>query len=185
MNLSFIQTLLNLDLQFSRFVQSSPFYLLEPLFWFVTTMGNFLPMTFLLFATAILFKITSHHREAIYLLWSTSLGLLLSSVLKIIIARPRPTSDSVSVLVNLSDYSFPSSHCLEFVVFFGFLYFYINTQKKQSNILKIFKTVLLLLILLVGFSRIYLGAHWLSDCLAGYLLGYLILKITIYKYQKK
>lgn len=182
---TFFQNIFSVDLSFSKWLQDSPLKTYETFFWFVTTLGNLIPMALLLSSTVLALYFFKHQKAAKYLFWATSLGVTFSTILKYLIGRPRPTSDQVRVFLNMNDYSFPSSHCLEFVIFFGFLYFYLNSQKKQNLLGNIAKFVLVILIISIGFSRIYLGVHWLTDCLAGYLLGYLILKATIKQYQKK
>ncbi len=74
-----------------------------------------------------------------------------------------------------------------YVTFFGFIWFLIYTLLKRSWYRTILLSILGFLILLVGLSRIYLGAHWASDVLGAYLLGTLILivGIQIYKWGKK
>lgn len=103
---------------------------------------------------------------------------LINNLLKVIIARPRP---NISRLVSETGYSFPSGHSVTSMVFYGYLiylvYKYIN-NKKIKIILMIF---LGLLIPIIGFSRVYLGVHYTSDVIGGFLLGvvYLILFIDI------
>lgn len=103
---------------------------------------------------------------------------LINNLLKVIIARPRP---NINRLVSETGYSFPSGHSVTSMVFYGYLiylvYKYIN-NKKIKIILMIF---LGLLIPIIGFSRVYLGVHYTSDVIGGFLLGvvYLILFIDI------
>ncbi len=180
-----LQPIFTLDLIFSRLIQTPLFSTLDKFFWFVTNLGNVPSMPILVLLTLIILFYTGHRKVGIFLFWSTSIGVTLSTLLKTIISRPRPTPDLVKVLIDLQDFSFPSSHTAIFTIFFGFLYFYLGIQKKRTFLITLTRTLFLLLIVSVGFSRIYLGVHWLSDCLAGYLLGYLILKSTTKLYQKK
>ncbi len=113
---------------------------------------------------------------------------LLNQILKFIVERPRPIEHR---LIDESGYSFPSGHSMVSFAFYGFLAFLI--YKNVKNIyLRYFLIVLLsLLVLAIGFSRIYLGVHYTSDVIAGFLmsLSYLIIFIDIYngavkKYEK-
>lgn len=105
---------------------------------------------------------------------------IINNLIKVIIARPRP---EINKLVTETGYSFPSGHSITSMVFYGYLvyltYKYIN-NKKIKILLIIF---LILLIPTIGLSRIYLGVHYASDVLCGFLLGiiYLILFISISK----
>lgn len=110
---------------------------------------------------------------------SSALGL----GLKILIDRPRPSADLVTVINQLKDYSFPSGHVLFFTTFFGFLLFLAYTLLKPVW----WRTLLLIglvgLIALIGPSRIYMGQHWASDVIAAYLLGSVWLALSVIGYR--
>lgn len=77
-------------------------------------------------------------------------------------------------------FSFPSGHATIAVVFYGFLiYVFLFNMKRLSYKISIF-LIGLFFILIIGFSRLYLGVHYLSDVLVGYLLGILWLVFGIY-----
>jgi undecaprenyl-diphosphatase len=121
--------------------------------------------------------------EAI-LLPIASLFWLFNEGLKYAINRPRPSPDQVMVMVYETNKGFPSGHAFIAILILGFLA-YMLFKIIKSNIIKILSLIILVfLILLVGISRIYLGVHWPSDVLGGYLFGGLILAILIYIYKK-
>ena len=101
---------------------------------------------------------------------------VLIGTLKRIFKRERP---NINRLVNEKGYSYPSGHTMTATCFYGFLIFLIII----SNIIIPLKTVLIILlsliILLVGYTRIYLGVHYLSDVVGAILFGssYLLLYI--------
>lgn len=103
----------------------------------------------------------------------------LRTLLKNTFRRPRP---DYAMINNLKDFSFPSGHTLFAVGFYGSLIYFLW----KCNINKIIKYILTfiisIIILLVCTSRIYLGVHYFSDVLAGFILGILsiILFIGIY-----
>jgi hypothetical protein len=105
---------------------------------------------------------------------------IINNLIKVIIARPRP---EINKLVTETGYSFPSGHSITSMVFYGYLvyltYKYINNKKIKIPLI----IFLILLIPTIGLSRIYLGVHYTSDVLCGFLLGiiYLILFISISK----
>lgn len=117
--------------------------------------------------------------------WSYLKSLLISVVggelfvwiIKNIIDRPRPPL--TSALVTETSYSFPSGHSFVAVAFYGLITFFIfeSLKKKYLKVLTLISG--LTLIILIGFSRIYLGAHWPSDILASYASGLAWLSIII------
>jgi membrane-associated phospholipid phosphatase len=174
-----------LDLFVSHLVQSFNSPLLFSFLYSVSYMGNVVPMFFILSASLIYFYFTKHRKAALYLFFTTGIGVGLSTLLKLIVARPRPSSDLVNVFVKLSDFSFPSTHAATFAIVFGFLYYYLTIHHKNNPYNKLVRLVLALLIISVGISRIYLGAHWLSDVLAGYTLGFFVLFISLKQFKNE
>ena len=102
--------------------------------------------------------------------------------MKNIFGRARP-NDLVMILE--SGYSFPSGHSSSSMAFYGFLAYLVY----KSNLLKykkiILVTLLLSLVLLIGMSRIYLGVHYATDVLAGFMVGLIYLMIFILLYNMK
>lgn len=96
-------------------------------------------------------------------------GILLNILLKNIFQRPRPLLENPIVL--LKTYSFPSGHTLTVTVFYGTLcaLFWSRVQDWRWRFAA--SAAAIALILLVAFSRIYLGAHYLSDVIAAMLEG--------------
>ncbi|MFZ1586333.1 MAG: phosphatase PAP2 family protein, partial [Saprospiraceae bacterium] len=81
-------------------------------------------------------------------------------------------------------YSFPSGHSMAAVAFYGMI-FYLIIRNNLSHRLFWFVAGIVF-ILLIGFSRIYLGVHFLTDVLAGYVLGllWLLLGLSIIEWYK-
>jgi len=145
------------------------------IFTFITNIAD--PKMIL--AGAALFSIflyISKNKEYIFPFFiSIGSASILDSILKIIFNRPRP---SISFYAE-SNASFPSGHATIVVAFFGFIcYFLIKNSKKNRN--KILYIIAFVIIsALVGFSRLYLGAHYLTDVLGGFLLGLISLLSSI------
>lgn len=104
---------------------------------------------------------------------------VLNQILKFILQRPRPTEYRI---VNESGYSFPSGHSMISMAFYGFLIYLIYKNIKNKYLKWTLIVLLSLLILGIGVSRIYLGVHYTSDVLAGFLISisYLVIYIKIY-----
>ncbi len=90
-------------------------------------------------------------------------------ILKGLIARPRPPKEFWAY--GELWYSFPSAHAAISLALYGFILYIVwrTAAAKRTRLIVAF--IMAVLILLIGFSRLYLGVHYLSDVLAGYLLG--------------
>lgn len=102
-------------------------------------------------------------------------SIIVSRIVKLIFQRERPSWP----LIGETGYSYPSGHTFTATCFYGSLIILVN--KYFKGILKILVNIfLIIMILLTGLSRIYLGVHYLSDVIAGYILGTIVL-IIVYK----
>jgi undecaprenyl-diphosphatase len=107
---------------------------------------------------------------------------LLDSPIKDIIARPRPSPELVHIFITEQNYSFPSGHALFSILVLGILVYLIASHLRQRNLRILSSTILIALVLLVGTSRVYLGIHWPSDVIGGYLIGGIFLTALIWSY---
>ena len=96
-----------------------------------------------------------------------------NNLIKFLIKRPRP---NVLRLVTETNYSYPSGHAMISVLFYGSIITLLNRNNIKYR--KIINIILMLIILLVGVSRIYLGVHYASDIIGGYLISTGILLFT-------
>lgn len=109
-------------------------------------------------------------------------NVLINQVLKHIFLRPRPTG--INLIIE-DGYSFPSGHSMAAAAFYGFFIYLILNSKETKNKKILFTTLLVLLILLIGISRIYLGVHYASDVLAGFSLSIIYVILLNYWNRKK
>jgi len=109
--------------------------------------------------------------------------VLINLALKTAIHRDRPAPDLVDVFSDVRGYSFPSGHVMFYVAYFGFLWFLVYTLFKDTPRRTVALVGLGLFVVLVGPSRIYLGAHWASDVIGAYLLGILVLFAIVHVYH--
>ena len=91
-------------------------------------------------------------------------GMLLNTALKLIFNRQRPVFDDP--LLTLASASFPSGHTAGATLFYGFVAAYMMWDMHDAWRRAVIVAGCTLMVALVGFSRIYLGAHYLSDVLA-------------------
>lgn len=104
-------------------------------------------------------------------------GVVLSRLLKPLFARSRPSF--ADPLVVESTYSFPSTHALLSLIAYGVLAYFIVLALRTWRAKTLVICVAALLVLLIGLSRMYLGAHYFSDVVAGYAAGSVWLSVLI------
>lgn len=110
----------------------------------------------------------------------SSLAPVVNLGLKELVARPRPDADLW--LVMETGFAFPSGHSVFAASFLGALIWVTGrpgTLDSRPTVRWAMQAVLLLLILAVGSSRVYLGVHWPSDVIAGFLFGSLYLSVLV------
>lgn len=107
---------------------------------------------------------------------------IINQVIKHIVRRPRP---NVLRLVEENGYSFPSGHSMVSMAFYGIIIYLVYKNVTNKYLKWTLITLLSLLILSIGFSRIYVGVHYFTDVVGGFLLGLAYLIIYINFYNKK
>lgn len=148
----------------------------------ITNLGGTFSLFLITFVSVIILFLFKKRKLAI----GVTLNLLISSltyvILKNVIQRPRPPIDER--LIEETGFSFPSGHTTNNTAFYAFAIYLICKHVKNKWIRNSLCIFLSLLILVIGFSRIYLRVHYPSDVLAGLCLGILLVIIfvnTIYK----
>jgi len=86
--------------------------------------------------------------------------------LKGLFGRPRPSGETLTAAYG---YSFPSGHAMMSVALYGFLILLLCAKRHKHR--KLWVTALLLLIFLIGISRVYLNVHYATDVLGGWFFG--------------
>jgi membrane-associated phospholipid phosphatase len=121
--------------------------------------------------------------EAVFVAGLSTVSLLLSLLIKVQVARPRPTGNLVHVMKKALGYSFPSGHVMAYIAYFGLLFAFGVILLRGRHW---WRTTLLVnsaaIVVLIGPSRVYLGEHWASDVLGGYLIGESLLGIAVAGY---
>jgi len=143
--------------------------LMRDIFVFITNLGSTRLLTWLAIGMAIVFFCLRKPWLSCTWLLMLILGFLSYGLIKDLYARPRPPLHDPAIVE--STFSFPSGHSFESLVAYGFLaYLLLPYLRRRSSRLLLFSGVALL-VLAIGFSRIYLGAHYLSDVMGGYTAG--------------
>jgi undecaprenyl-diphosphatase len=130
------------------------------------------------------FLIFGRRAEAAGLTLSAAGGELLNRTLKFLIARPRPSGDHLWIFGHLTTLSFPSGHVTFYVCYCGFLFGVTRALMPKRSIARLMVLLLLTLVMvLIGVSRVALGAHWPSDVMGAYLFGGLWLAFCLELYR--
>jgi undecaprenyl-diphosphatase len=121
----------------------------------------------LVVATIVLLR--RHDRREVWWLWAAYLGsAVLYGVAKVLVDRPRPAA--AEQIGAVSGLSFPSGHATQAIATWGMLAVVASATGSRRH-RGWFWAAAGIIVLLVGVSRVYLGAHWYTDVLAGYALG--------------
>ncbi|MBC7409791.1 MAG: phosphatase PAP2 family protein [Arcicella sp.] len=171
-----------IDMHISEEIQERQNGTLEAIMKLVSWFGNLPQSLVIVIFAAILFFLFKLKREAIFTLLTLLSGVF-SSSLKLLIGRPRPTENLVRIIEKAKQQSYPSGHTLFYTVFFGFLIIAMGNLKHVNKVLK-FAVISFSagMIFLIPISRVYLGAHWFTDVLGGFILGIVYLFILGYIY---
>lgn len=149
---------------------------LDSFFKFITVFGNINTIFFI----ACLFLIIKRNKDALLLSVISVICPTVMYIIKSIIKRQRPT---ILQLIDQGGYSFPSGHAMIAVCVYGYFIYYFYRHVKNKCLRNFICTFLVIFILLIGISRIYLGVHYPSDILGGYLISSIILIIIIDSFE--
>jgi undecaprenyl-diphosphatase len=129
----------------------------------------------------ILYFVFRHRRELILFVWVGAGSALLNMALKLIFHRPRP---ELHRIINTTGYSFPSGHAMAAFSLYGVVAYLIWRHIRNRLGRAIFLLFSAAMIAAIGVSRIYLGVHYPSDVLGGYMASGFWLAISIWFFQR-
>jgi undecaprenyl-diphosphatase len=170
---------LDFDLPVERAVQS----IHQPIYAWVLTQASALgwfPGSVISYVVIFaVFFVLRLRLEAVLTVGASLLADAAGVAIKGIVGRLRPVAGPVQVFAHLGGFSFPSGHVLEYTTLFGFAAYVVIVAWRNRWERNVVVGVLVLLIVLVGPSRVYLGEHYPTDVLGAYLLGGIWLAGTI------
>ncbi|RDC58112.1 PAP2 family protein [Pedobacter chinensis] len=174
-----------LDIKISLLIQKYQASWLDKTMLAISFFGE-LPYSLLsVLIVAAIFYWKKFKREALFISTILFSGLIILGI-KNVINRPRPTTFYVRLVEVNRFQSYPSGHVLSYVLFFGFLIILMNKLKDIPKTTRNIVTYIsAFLMIFIAPSRIYLGAHWFTDTLCGFLLGLICLFPLCYFYFKK
>lgn len=170
------------DLPLAQWIQSIDFTSFHDLMVWVSVPGNGWNGWALSTAVGVTLILVNLPIEGAFVMAAVASGSTLNSLLKWGIGRPRPSDELLTVWQSFTHESFPSGHVSFYVLLFGFFCFVGLLYASDGLRAHLFFLATALPIGLVGLSRIYLGAHWPSDVLGGYLFGGIWLYLCLRTY---
>ena len=146
-----------------------------PIAKFITNIGGAI---FVISLTTILFFVIKDKKIGISIIVNLGIVTILNQIIKFIMQRPRPTEFRI---IEETGYSFPSGHSMVSLAFYGYLVYLIYKYINNKHLKRTLIIMLSILICTIGASRIYLGVHYTSDVLGGFLISmaYLIIYIEL------
>lgn len=144
-----------------------------PIAKFITNFGGAI---FVISLTTILFFVIEDKKIGISIITNLGIVTILNQIIKFIMQRPRPTEFRI---IEETGYSFPSGHSMVSLAFYGYLIYLIYKYINNKHLKRTLIIILSVLICIIGVSRIYLGVHYTSDVLGGFLISFAYLIIYI------
>jgi len=142
----------------------------------ITRIGDIIPASIFIFLVAFILFISKKHTKAKMILLSSGLGISAGSFIKIIVERVRPGNAMIDTIGS----SFPSNHAIIAVVLCLFFIYEFSKYIKTKWLKISFIIFVILIFSLLALSRLVLDVHWISDVVAGILIG-----ITCFSISRK
>lgn len=121
-------------------------------------------------------------KESIYLVTTLGISTIINLILKNIIRRDRPSHEW---LVEETGFSNPSGHAMGSMAFYGSIIVIVKNSKIDKKYKYVIYCLFGLLIFMIGISRVYLGVHYPSDIISGWLVGFILLNLLDYMIRRE
>lgn len=135
----------------------------------VTALGGVTVLTLVALLAVAFLLLRARYRQALFTALATGGGALVGQALKTLFARARP--EIVPHLVEVNSLSFPSGHSMNSAIVYLTLAVLLARGFEERRLRAFVIGVATLLVLMIGFTRVYLGVHFPSDVLAGWSVG--------------
>lgn len=147
---------------------------------FITDLGDRYGMVLPVLISLFLLIYFNKLRAALLIIIASESSHIITKLTKSLFQIPRPPVEFN--LVQPHSFSFPSGHSLISMVFYGFLIYFCFKYIKNNLIKWTLIILLTILIVLIGLSRIYLGVHYPSDVIGGFILGFFWINLWVVLY---
>ncbi len=151
---------------------------------FVNALGDVWLHTALVVGAAVLLGLLRAGWESLLVFYTLILSFV-NGVVKDWVARPRPSDELVSVPDAIAGFSFPSGHTVSTAALFIVLFFAVSAVVRHRGLRWLLQAGCVLMVVSAGAARVYVGVHWPSDVVAGYLLMALLVVPLLYAYVSR
>lgn len=148
---------------------------------FITDVGS--PANIALYCLAFLMLLWLHEKRDhfVQFVFTLSVTAVVVVLIKAIVQLPRPTGS----IISETGYSFASGHAMFSTVFFLLMLYSYKDSIGNSLLRKAYIALCILAPLMIGISRVYLGVHYMTDVLAGFLIGTIITCVSVIVHQRR
>ena len=151
---------------------------------FVNALGDVWLHTALVAGVVVLLGLIRAGWESLLALY-TVFPSFVNGAIKDWVARPRPSDELVSVPDAIGGFSFPSGHTVSTAALFIVLFFALSAVTRHRGLRWVLQAGCLLMVVSAGAARVYVGVHWPSDAISGYLLMALLVAPALYLYVSR
>jgi undecaprenyl-diphosphatase len=173
------------DVRAMQFIQSLNSQFLTSFMIIVSQGFTGLPAVLLVIACVVIIWWRLGMLEAMFM---AATGVLspIANLFKLLIEQPRPPTNLVDIVLPVGGLGFPSGHAFFAAMTLGMLTYYVLKNVSLRPLKVLLVSVLIFIILLVGYSRVYLGDHWVSEVIESYFIasGFLLLLTLFYEQRK-
>jgi undecaprenyl-diphosphatase len=169
-----------IDLKISGGMSKINTIYLNSLFMFLGNYSNLIMLAIALLFLGIFISMKKKKQAWIFTI-ALACGSAIEKIIKFLFERQRPNTQLIQDLEN----SFPSGHATFAIILFSLLIYFYKDEIKSKVRKNWFIVVNIFLILFIGFSRVYINAHWFSDVLGGFALGFFVLNIILFIFENK
>jgi membrane-associated phospholipid phosphatase len=135
----------------------------------VTTLGNGLVLTMIVGIVSLFLWLTNHRWSVYILIVGVMGGQVINNILKGMFGRPRP--DTIEPVADVLTLSFPSGHAMSAIIAYGGVAYLVGRLEPTARLRRATWVTAAAMVMAIGISRIYLGVHYPSDVLAGFIAG--------------
>ncbi len=174
---------LSFDVSVSEYVYKLRTSELDVFLKFITNFGG-IYLVFFTIAIVSALAIKKQYLKAVWFSLPIEISFIINLILKQVVGRSRPT---ISQIITETDFSFPSGHSSASVIFYSMLVALIFKLTKNLTIRILSTFFFAILVLLILFSRLYLGVHYLTDIIGGAVQSLIVILLfwNISRFHKK